>query len=73
MDQSTMVIGLDVHKDTIIAAILPPEAERPTDIVTLENDPVAVRRLAKQLAHTGPRVFVYEAGPCGYMMIRTPQ
>lgn len=70
MHQSIMVIGLDVHKDTIVAALLPSDAERPTETTTLENHPAALRRFIRRLAQTEPRVFVYEAGPCGYEVQR---
>lgn len=67
MDQNTMVVGLDVHKASIEAAILPPTAARPTQRTTIENRPHALERLVQRVTHDGQKVvFVYEAGPCGY-------
>ncbi|MGH2349649.1 MAG: IS110 family transposase [bacterium] len=67
MDQDTIVVGLDVHKTSIAAAILPPGAARPTERTTIENRPHPIERLVRRVTHDGQKVvFVYEAGPCGY-------
>jgi transposase len=66
MNNCTTVVGLDVHKNTIVAAVLPPGSERPTESTTIENHPKAIERLVKRLATKGTVEFVYEAGPCGY-------
>ncbi len=70
MDQDSMVVGLDVHKAKIVAALLSPRAERAGKVVTLENHPKAIGRLVTGLAATRNVVFVYEAGPCGYEVQR---
>ncbi len=70
MDQSTTIIGLDVHKDSIVASILPSRADRPSKTISFENRPAALRRFTQHLADREPRVFVYEAGPCGYAVQR---
>jgi transposase len=70
MDQSSTVVGCDVHKEKIMAAVLPPQAPRPTEVLTIENHPKAIARLVKRLADRGRPVFVYEAGPCGYEVQR---
>ena len=70
MNQSSMVVGLDVHKEKITAAVLPPRATRPTEVLTIENRPKAIVRLVKRLANRGHPLFVYEAGPCGYEVQR---
>lgn len=64
------VVGLDVHKQTVVAAVLPPGADRTRETVTMENTPKAVERLVARLAARGPVAFVYEAGPCGYEVQR---
>lgn len=66
MRNSTTIVGLDVHKATIVAAVLPPGSERATETVTIENHPKIVEKLVRRLAAKGPVEFVYEAGPCGY-------
>jgi transposase len=68
--EARTVVGLDVHKDTIVAAVLPPEADQVREAVTIEHTPPAVAKLASRLAPRGPLTFVYEAGPCGYELHR---
>lgn len=70
MEDCTTVVGLDVHKATIVVAVLPPGVDRPTRAFTIENEPKAVERMAQSLSAKGPIVFVYEAGPCGYQTHR---
>jgi transposase len=67
---STVVVGLDVHKEKITVALLPWQAPRPTETLTIENRPKAVAHLVKHLAKRNRLVFVYEAGPCGYEVQR---
>lgn len=70
MRQGSTVVGLDVHKETIVAAVLPPGSERAREKVTIENRPPAIEQLVGRLASQGPVEFVYEAGPCGYEVQR---
>ncbi|MDI6773417.1 MAG: IS110 family transposase [bacterium] len=70
MDHCSAVIGLDVHKQAIVAAVLPPGADRATEVLTIENDPRAVERLVKRVTTHGQATFVYEAGPYGYQVQR---
>jgi len=60
------VVGLDVHKKTIVAAVLPLGSDNVTETVSIENFPEAVEKLVNRVAARGPVEFVYEAGPCGY-------
>lgn len=60
------VVGLDVHKKTIVAAVLPLGSDNVTETVSIENCPKAVEKLVNRVAARGPVAFVYEAGPCGY-------
>lgn len=66
MEHCTTVVGLDVHKETIVAAVLLPRSNHATEKVTIENRPKMVERLVTRLTAKGPTEFVYEAGPCGY-------
>jgi transposase len=70
MNQHITIVGLDVHKATVVAAILPPTAAHPTQTVTIENSPKAIERLVQRVPADGRVVFVYEAGPCGYQVHR---
>lgn len=70
MQQDTTIVGLDVHKDTITAAVLPPDAERVVETVKIPNTSSALAALVQRLQPRGPLAFVYEAGPCGYEVQR---
>ena len=70
MEQCSTIIGLDVHKETITAAVLPPGAERVVETLTILNTPRTIASLVEKLAPRGPLAFVYEAGPCGYEVHR---
>lgn len=70
MSHSTTVVGLDVHKDSIVAAVLQPEARHFALTTKIANEPVEVRKFVDRLARFSPLEFVYEAGPCGYQLHR---
>lgn len=70
MENCITVVGLDVHKASITAAVLPAGAERSTEVMTFENTPLMIERLASRSTGRGPAIFVYEAGPCGYEVQR---
>jgi predicted NBD/HSP70 family sugar kinase len=66
-NDSTVYVGLDVHKDSITVAYAPGtgEVERPGKIRTTKTD---IDRLCKLLKSKARHVrVVYEAGPCGYL------
>lgn len=66
MDNDTTFVGLDVHKNTITAAVLPKGADNITEVKTIENTPEALKKMTEHLRGLGSLRFVYEAGPCGY-------
>lgn len=70
MDHLISVIGLDVHKDSVTAALLPPGVEQPTATLTVEPSQAAFKRFAKRLGPAEHLEFVYEAGACGYEVHR---
>lgn len=70
MEQDSTIIGLDVHKETITAAVLPPGAERVVETLKISNTPSALAALVHRLQSRGPLACVYEAGPCGYEVQR---
>ena len=53
MRYSTMVVGLDVHKKSIVAAVLPAGSEFVTERATIENSPAAVTKLVRRIAARG--------------------
>jgi transposase len=66
--QSTL-LGLDVHKLTISAAVLGPEAEMPV-VDKISSDTDSVRRLVGRFGDPRRLVACYEAGPTGYELVR---
>jgi transposase len=74
MEQPTRFIGMDVHKETIVAAITAAgEVGKAASYGTHPNTAASLEKLVKRLREggTGPLKFVYEAGPCGYGVHRT--
>lgn len=70
MNNYTTVVGLDVHKESIVAAVLPCGRNEVTEKVNIENNPKAIEKLVNRMTRQGPAKFVYEAGPCGYQVQR---
>ena len=74
MEQPTRFIGMDVHKETIVAAITAAgEVGKAVSYGTHPNTAASLGKLVKRLREsgTGPLKFVYEAGPSGYGVHRT--
>src|ERR1700692_2455563 len=74
MEQPTRLIGMDVHRDTIVVAVTAVgDVGKATPYGTLPNTAAAVENLVKRLRQAGsrPLKFCYEAGPCGYGVHRT--
>lgn len=69
MDQDSTVVGLDVHKERIVAAVLRMNTDR-GERLTIVNHPAAVEGFVKRVTSRGAAIFVYEAGPCGYELHR---
>jgi transposase len=61
-------VGLDVHKDGIVAAVAEGGLRGEVrDYGRIANTPTALDRLVRKLSHQGVELrFCYEAGPCGY-------
>ena len=69
-NDSTVFVGLDVHKDSIVAAYSVGfgEVAGLGDIGVLDRD---IDKLCTRMQSKASRVvFVYEAGPCGYRLQR---
>lgn len=62
-------IALDVHKLSIVAAVLPAVGGEP-ELMQLENTERSVRRFVARLGGQGGLAVCYEAGPCGYDLYR---
>lgn len=61
-------VGLDVHADSITAAILPSEGNE--EMMTLSSDLMKVRRLFRRLAEKAPVRACYEASGAGFVLQR---
>lgn len=64
--KSMAYVGLDVHKDTVRAVVLPRNAEHPVDECTLECTQHALVKYLQRWSRKYDLQCYYEAGPCGY-------
>jgi len=71
VSDSTMYVGLDVHKESIEIALAPCEGGEVRHYGRIAGDLAAVDKVVSRLskAHSTLK-FVYEAGPCGYALHR---
>ncbi len=70
MSDRILYLGLDVHKEWIVCAVLPDGAAAPTQIDKVPNTPTALRRYFARLAATGTLRACYEASGAGYVLQR---
>jgi transposase len=68
-DRVRLWVALDVHKNSIVAATLPPTGGTP-ETQRIENTERAIRRLIDRLGGPNGLAVAYEAGPCGYDPLR---
>lgn len=64
------IVGMDVHKETIVNAVLPRDGDHITERNTIQNHPQAIEKMVNRLTKDGEVEFVYEAGCCGYEIQR---
>jgi transposase len=69
MNKRITFIGLDVHKDSISAAVAEHHAE-PRSLGKIANTPQAIHKLMRRLGPFQNLKVCYEAGPCGYVIYR---
>lgn len=68
---SNVFVGLDVHKDTIAAAVARVGRQEPEYLGTIPNTGAALQKLLRRINPDGEVLNVcYEAGPCGYGLYR---
>jgi len=68
---TTVFVGLDVHKATIAVALAESgERQEVRSYGVIPNTPAAVARLVKKLGPATRLRVCYEAGPCGYVLLR---
>jgi len=63
-------VGMDVHKDTVMIAVLPEDAATPTIVKQLPNDEAKLRRFLARVAEDGELRCCYEASGAGYVLHR---
>jgi transposase len=69
-DRDPIYVALDVHKDSITAGVLQPQASSPV-LQRIGPDDAAVRRLLGKLGEPGRIKVCYEAGPTGFGLARS--
>lgn len=69
MSKPIIWVGLDVHKDSITAAMLEGDSNEP-EVLRISSDLQRVRRLFRRLGTRGPVRACYEASSCGYVLQR---
>jgi len=67
---STLFVGLDVHKATIAVALAEAGGGEVRGYGVIPNTPTAVARLVRKLGPAAGLRVCYEAGPCGYVLLR---
>ena len=71
MMEFSAYVGLDVHKDTIAAAVALPGREESVYRGEVKNQRKSLLRLIRSLSPHGKVLsFCYEAGACGYGVYR---
>jgi len=71
MSESTMFVGLDVHKESIEIALAPYGGGEVRHYGRIAGDLDAVDKAISRIRKVHPKLdFVYEAGPCGYALHR---
>lgn len=71
MSKTVHYIGLDVHKESIAVAIAPQNSSEVRQYGIIGGTLDAVDKLIKKIVHENSELrFVYEAGPCGYVLYR---
>lgn len=66
----TSFVGLDVHKDSTAIAAAQEGRESPQFIGTVGSDLAQLLKSLKSLGKPETMLVVYEAGPCGYGLVR---
>lgn len=69
-DSTVVFVGMDVHKDTIAVALAEAGSGEVRSYGVIPNTPAAVTRLVKKLGPAARLRVCYEAGPCGYVLLR---
>lgn len=69
MDNRSIFVGLDVHKETIAVAVAE-HGKEPRALGIIPNHPKAIFKQMRKLGPFSRLKVCYEAGPCGYVIYR---
>ena len=69
-NETKLYVGIDVHKDSEMIAVLPEGAREPTLVKRLSHDPRGLRRMLDRLARKDEVRACYEASGAGYVLER---
>lgn len=69
-EKTKIYVGMDVHKDSVMVAVLPEAAPEPTVVKRLPNDLRKLRRFFDRVARDGEVRACYEASGAGYVLQR---
>ena len=70
MEKASTFVGLDVHKDTIAIAVARLSEAEPHFVGTVNGTKAALLKALGRLGPVPHLRLVYEAGPCGYALVR---
>ena len=70
MKKKKVYVGMDVHKDSVMIAVLPAGVAEPTLVKRLSHDPRGIRRMLDRLARQHEVRACYEASGAGYVLER---
>jgi transposase len=68
--KSIAYVGMDVHKDTVVAALFVGDEREPKVEKTIANDRLAVKKQFKKWSEQYDLRCCYEASSCGYVLQR---
>jgi len=69
-EKSKIYVGMDVHKDSVMVAVLPESSPEPTVVKRLPNEPRKLRRFFDRVVRDGEVQACYEASGAGYVLQR---
>ena len=68
--RSIIYVGMDVHKESIVLAVLPAAAKAATRVDRLPNDLARLKRYLERVGREGELQVCYEASGAGYVLHR---
>jgi transposase len=67
---TTLLVGIDAHRDTLSVATLRFDAAEPDPVRTIVNRPDRIRAFFRKLLEQGSVIATYEAGCLGFVLYR---